>query len=194
MSIPDIRLAENHPDREAVYAFRYQVIVKELKLDLPTVDHSRRIVIDPEDATGHLFVACQDGVVVGTVRMNLLRDGPVEPHVTLMGLAQLSLDEWRASSVTSRLLVTTTRRRTPLGIRLAQACYRHYRRVRLEWDHILVNSVLVRMYTRLGYTLFGGSVIHPEIGEVYPMRLELNNEQHLRATGSVFTRCWEDEV
>lgn len=193
MSTADIRLAQDVDDHEAAYAFRYQVIFEEMKLDLPSVDHARRVLVDPEDKTGHLLVAYRDGAVVGTVRMNLLRDGPVEPHMKLLDRA-LRLDDRWACSVTTRLLVSAALRRSPLAVRLTQACYRYCRRAGVEWDYILVHASLVRMYTRLGYKPLGDAVVHPEIGPVYPMRLEINNEQHLRAIGSVFRCCWEDGV
>ena len=110
----DIRLAHADTDRSAVYAFRYNVIINELGVRLATADNARRVVIDSEDRTAHLLAAYDDGRVIGTVRMNVLADGPAEPHSSLLGLDSVEHGTLSEASVTSRLLVTASHRGGPL--------------------------------------------------------------------------------
>lgn len=189
MSTLEIRRATTEADRQAVYAFRYSVIVTELQVMVPTANRERRTVADPEDQTGHLFAAFEDGAVVGTGRVNFLRDGLVEPHATLLGFTKLSRAERDVVSVSSRYLVAADRRGSTVAGRIMHVWYPFCRAAGVEWDYILVKPELGGMYRRLGWLPYGAPVRHPEVGEVVPMRLHLNDEDHLRSISSPLVRC-----
>ena len=148
--------AVGEPERAAVYRLRYAVLVGEQGiLADPSIDHDRRVVTDPADATGVLLAAWSDGELAGSVRTNMLRDGPARPFCEVLGLDGLSAAEREATSVTSRLLVATRWRRTPLGVRLAQAISRHCREAGMAWDYIAVRPALAPFFVRLGYERVG---------------------------------------
>jgi predicted GNAT family N-acyltransferase len=189
----EIRLATSDADRQLIYAFRYTVIVEELGLDIATADHHRRLVIDPEDHEGYLFAALKGDVVVGTARVNFLREGLVQPHCCLLGLDQLPASERDVTSVSGRFLVAQRSRSTGLAIRILQMWYRFLRHNKSEQDYILVRPKIADMYIRLGYLKIGGALQHPEVGEVLPMRLHPADEQHLRSIRSAFVRCLDEQ-
>jgi hypothetical protein len=162
-------------ERAAIYSFRYDVVAREQGITAdPSADHGRETIIDPADETGIVLAAWDGGMLAGSVRCNLLRDGPAVPYCRLLGLDALSDGERRLVSVTSRLVVAARWRGTPLGIRLAQACYRRYRAAGLAWDYILVRPELGGFYLRLGYCPAGDDVEFPGVGLLKPLRLKLD--------------------
>ena len=162
-------------ERAAVYLFRYDVVAREQgNAADPSADHGHGTIIDPADETGVVLAAWDGGTPIGSVRCNLLRDGPAVPYCRLLGLASLPNGERGLVSVTSRLVVAARWRGTPLGIRLAQECYRRYRAAGLAWDYIVVRPELVGFYLRLGYRPAGDDVEFPGVGFLKPLRLNLD--------------------
>ena len=180
-----IAFADSEAQRTKIFSFRYEVIAGEQGIATdPSINHSARTIVDPADDTGRLLAAWDGEVLTGSVRTNLLRDGPAEPYSTLLGLAALPDDQRLRVSVTSRLLVSTRWRGTPLCIRLAQACYRYCFAAGVAWDYILVRPALVPFYLRLGYELIGNGVQFTGVGQLTPLRLDLD-PAYLRRAGSV---------
>jgi hypothetical protein len=98
-----IATAASASQRADVFAFRYNVIACEQGvLADPAINHVNRTVVDPADATGIVLGAWADGVLTGTVRLNLLRDGPASPYSEVLRLTTLHEDERRLLSVTSQ--------------------------------------------------------------------------------------------
>jgi hypothetical protein len=137
----EIRQVVTESEQQAVYRFRYAVIVNELGLAIGTADHERRMVIDAEDKTGHNLAAFRDGLIVGALRVNFLRDGHSEPHRTVFCFDRLSAPERDATSVSSRFLVMAHFRGKPIVVRITQAWYRFCRSNGIEWDYIPVAGV-----------------------------------------------------
>jgi GNAT superfamily N-acetyltransferase len=178
--------AASASQRADVFAFRYQVLACEQGVADPSIDHVNGTVVDPADATGIVLGAWVEGVLAGTIRLNLLRDGPAPPYSDVLQLTGLPEDERRRLSVTSRLMVSTRWRGTPLGIRLCQAVIRHYVVAELAWDYIVVRPEMERFYTRLGYQRTARNVDFPGVGSLTPLRLNLD-PAYLRHTRSVFS-------
>jgi hypothetical protein len=75
--------AASASQRAEVFAFRYQVLASEQGVVAdPSISHLDGTVVDPADATGIILGAWADGVLAGTFRLNLLRDGPAPPFLT----------------------------------------------------------------------------------------------------------------
>ena len=66
-----VAIAETPQEREAVFRLRYQVYVEEMGKRLASADHGRRLLTDPLDETGLLFLARDpEGEVAATLRCN----------------------------------------------------------------------------------------------------------------------------
>lgn len=177
-------------ERAAVYAYRYDVIVREQGISAdPSADHASGTIIDPADQAGTVFVARNNNSLAGTVRLNLLRDGSAAPYCTLLGLNTLPTHVRQLSSLTSRLVVGTNWRNSPVAIRLAQACYRRARTLGVAWDYIVVRPQLAQFFLRLGYVRAGSDVEFPGVGPVAPLRLDLD-PAYLRRVRSVLVAGW----
>jgi hypothetical protein len=187
-----IALAASAAERAAVFALRYDVIACEQggAADA-SIDSGNRTVIDPADAAGCVFAAWVEGRLAGTVRVNLLRDGPAMPYCRLLGLADVPDAERRLVSVTSRLVVAARWRGTPLFVRLCQAATRHSLAAGLSWDYIVVRPQVAPLYARLGYRSAGTAVDFPGVGSLVPLRLRLDRT-HLRDVHSILVDGWSE--
>ena len=61
-------------DLYLVSRLRYDVTVSEMGLQMAHADHKARTIVEPLDRVGHVFVAWENGCVVGTVRTNFLHE------------------------------------------------------------------------------------------------------------------------
>jgi hypothetical protein len=180
-----ITAATSPSERAAVFALRYDVVTCEQGVLADTsIDHVNRTVIDPADNAAVILGAWRDGVLTGTVRLNLLRDGLASPYSEFLQLTTLPQDERHLMSVCSRLLVGARWRGTSLPIRLAQSAIRHCVAAGLAWNYILVRPQMERFYTRLGYQRAAASVDFPGVGSMSPLRLNLD-PAFLRHIGSI---------
>jgi hypothetical protein len=71
-----IHSAETEDEKRAIYRFRYDVYVEEMGRYASVADHENRLLVEPEDETGRIFYAAQDGEVVGTSRLSWGGDAP----------------------------------------------------------------------------------------------------------------------
>jgi GNAT superfamily N-acetyltransferase len=145
---------------------------------------------DDADATGHHFSATsEEGSLVGTARSNFLRDGVPTPFDKLvMGLGG-EVPDAAVLSVTSRLVVCASHRRSTLAARLAVAVYQHGLEHGIYYDAIFVQPPLVPTYLRMGYrTTSVSKLSHPQ-GVVVPLLLTGRDWDYLESIGSIFRRA-----
>ncbi|MEB3299236.1 MAG: cyclic nucleotide-binding domain-containing protein [Candidatus Sericytochromatia bacterium] len=101
-----VELAATDAQRDAIAAFRYDILIAQLKRQLASADHQRRRVVDEEDATGVEAFVSQDGQLVGALRLNRLSDGAVsEDLAKLYALERFSDIPPEHIAVVSRLVV-----------------------------------------------------------------------------------------
>src|ERR1051325_10744662 len=67
-----VEWATTADQREDIYSLRYTVYVDEMHRRQPHADYSNRRIEEPWDASGRLLRALIDGVVIGTVRVNVV--------------------------------------------------------------------------------------------------------------------------
>jgi GNAT superfamily N-acetyltransferase len=181
----DIVEARDARLREAVFRFRYDIYVREMARVQKDADHTAGRIEDRLDAFGMVLAAVDrgTGLVIGTVRANVLGDGDIGPYGALYGLTRLSPDERRVSSITTRLMVERTKRGSAVGVRLAMALFRYGLSRGVETDYIDCNTHLVSFFEHLGYQPLR-LIEHSEYGRVTVMRLALRDAAHLRRVGS----------
>ncbi len=182
-----IQVADTADLREAVYRFRYDIYVRELRRPQKDADHARGRIEDALDETGINLAAVDSvtGAVVGCVRTNLLRRGRLPLYERLYGTREWSAAQRDEASITTRMMVTRPLRRTSLPLRIAIAVYCLGIRERIATDVIDCNDPLRDFFARLGY-VWRGHIEHPEYGRVNLMELALSDAAHLASTRSPF--------
>ena len=184
-------LAESPEDREAIYALRYAIYVELMGKSPPAADHQRRWIRDDLDASAHLYALRDaDGLLVGTLRLNLLSKLD-DPQATLAPLPLGRLLQQlptSALSYTSRLmLLPAWRGGTMLGM-LFNRCYGDAVAAGVRIDLCHAKPGLVELYEQLGYRRFCPGIALPGVGYQVPMLLALHDREHLRRSRSPLIR------
>ncbi len=180
-----IRLASEPDELEAIYQFRYQVYVEEMKRYQFHADHSAKKIEDPLDRGAANFAAFQDDEVVGTVRINFPRTSSIEYYEAFMDMCSAGCFHPGATSICTRLMVAPRLRRTSLAMRLTQASYEFGLRNQIRFNFIDCDDHLIGFFVRLGYVLHRRAE-HPEYGMGNVMRLDLLDRARLARQRSPF--------
>lgn len=178
---------ENRKDLESIARVRYEVTVAEMQLSMRYACHVARMVMEPLDDAGHIFMALADNKVVGTVRTNLLRECDVGEYYEAYGISQLDAAIDRATvSISTRLAVLQPFRSGRAPILLAKAIYAELLRTGITHDVIDSRLPRVPFFQHLGYVPHSGDYQHPEFGPVVVQRLSVHDEAHLASVKSPF--------
>jgi len=192
-----IHKATSPGELEAIGRFRYAVYVEEMGRPQKYADHKRRMILDPLDCEGVVNLAAwQDGQVIGVIRNNFVRLTDIGDYFQQYGLAGVSPELLEATSITTRLMVHSSHRKSLLGARLACSAYRSALGHGIKTDFMDCNEHLVPYFTALGYRVHRDDLVHPEYGAVTVMRLDLTDRDHLEKVRSPFRKqllAWSND-
>lgn len=184
----EVRKATTAAEREAIFRFRYAVYVEEMGRPQKDANHSSKTIRDYLDDFGCLYGAFdQDGDVVGTIRSNYRRIADFGMYDEFYRTAKFSEQFSNDISITTRLMVAPSLRKTSLAVRLACHAYRDGLDNGIKLDLMDCNEPLLQFFKRLGYQQ-GFQAYHPEYGDVHVMHLFLQDLQHLKKMKSPFRR------
>ncbi|MFT7667587.1 MAG: hypothetical protein ACI8X5_000266 [Planctomycetota bacterium] len=190
----EVRLATAPSERQAVYEFRYRIYVGLEGRTQINADHQRRQVREPLDDHGMVFAAFDRGRVIGTLRSNLLADGPLGNYDSLYGLDQLSAQERQQISITTKLMVEPDRRGGACAMRLSQLTFRLGLERGVQMDFIDSRDHTLPFFDRLGYRVLRSDLVHPEYGLATLLRLDLHDTEHLASVGSPFLSTLKEKL
>lgn len=181
-------LAQTTAEREAIYRFRYDTYVREMKRIQTYADHDRGWIKEPLDETAHVLGAFEGDEVVGTYRVNFARTSDLGMYDQLYGMNWAGeFHPWH-TSISTKFMVSAQYRGSALGIRIAVAGYKFCRMNGIEFDFIDCNDHLLGFFGYLGYRQYRNQIEHPEYGRVNPLVLALSDEAHLQAVKSPFRK------
>lgn len=183
-----IRKATSPTDKEKVFRLRYDIYIGEMDREQIFVDHESRQVQEPSDDTGHLYLAEDDGVPVGTVRINFRKEGDLECE-ELYEMERFKPFYPNRVSMTTKLMVREAYRNSSVAARLIVAVYEHARREKIQFDFIDCNPHLLRMYQKIGHRIYRTTISHPEYGTVIPMVMILDDVAYFERIGSPLRRA-----
>ncbi len=172
---------------EEVFRFRYSVYVEEMNRHQRYADHLTQRIKDPLDQFGHVWVAHDDKKLVGTVRINLLREGCIGEYQDLYGLHGQDELQRYGTSITTRLMISRQYRSGTLAVRLSKAVFEFALANGIREDYIDCNAPLDQFFSRLGHRRVR-DIEHPEYGNVVVMKLDLHDQQHLRSIRSPLSK------
>jgi N-acyl-L-homoserine lactone synthetase len=179
------RIYSENSAPEALYEFRYKIYVEEMGRKQKYACSVTKTIRDPLDAKGHQGVILRDNEIVGSIRMNLLKDGPVGDYFRFYSLGDLSAQALAKSSICTRLMIEPSLRRTPASIELVKFAYEFGLKNGIDSCFIDCNHHLVRFFRRFGWrSLYRRE--HEEYGLVDVMRLDLRDIDYLSSINSPF--------
>lgn len=185
----EIKLATHRHEQEALYRFRYQIYVEEMHRVQHDADHARKRITDCLDGNGYNFIAFNGGGgVVGTLRSNFLRQGPIPYYPSFYRIAEQEGTTVENTSIVTRMMIAKELRRHTLAVRLCLAVYQHSLERGIRYNFIDCNDHLVEFFTSFGFKEYMGTAVHKEYGSVHPLKLDLHDEETLRRLNSPFLK------
>lgn len=180
--------ARTREEREAIYRFRYQVYVEELRHTVGGVDHERRRLCDEDDEAAysiHLYTGSPDRVT-GAVRMMHWEPGQVpEREFRMLSMDRVpDIRDLRVAEL-GRFMIHPTLR----GRMLLPALARHgyeilVGRHRVDVMFLCCAPGLISAYAKLGFRTFGGALVPHADGMHVPMMGFPSDYERLARIGS----------
>ena len=187
--------AQSDEDREAIYRFRYRVYVEEMDRYRAIADHAGKRLVEPDDATSHLFQATLDGSVIGTMRLSWGGDGGLNDR----HIGQYDLEPFLGSVppeqiiVGERFMIEPDYRGSDLLFKLFTA-YLHFvneRRIQLMFGDC--EPHLLNVYQGLGFrTYTRKNVNSSETGYLVPLVLVPEDVSYLQEIHSPISKVVKD--
>jgi GNAT superfamily N-acetyltransferase len=184
----EIKLATQRHEQETLYRFRYQIYVEEMHRVQHDADHARKWITDRLDDDAYNFIAFNGGGVVGALRSNFLRHGPIPYYPSFYRIAEQEGATVDNASIVTRMMIAKEMRRHTLAVRLCLAVYQHSLERGVRYNFIDCNDHLVEFFTSFGFKEYMGTAVHKEYGEVHPLKLDLHDEEAFRRLNSPFLK------
>jgi GNAT superfamily N-acetyltransferase len=183
--------AHTEKERQAIYRFRYQIQIEEMKRHIPNADHKRKRIFDQLDPWSCLAYAEANGRIVGTVRAVIGR--PDEFPGELAEVFQLNCYREFAPSkrnicFATKLMVDPQFRKTPLSYRLMSKAYEFARMHNAQFSFSGSNPYLIPMYEQLGYRQIAPGFQDPGYGFIVPTLLLTEDIDYLKSVHSPYLR------
>jgi GNAT superfamily N-acetyltransferase len=160
---------------------RYRVYCTELGRDSPAADHTQQTIADELDAFGHCFVAVRDSDVIGTIRVNFSREGPLGILEGLYGMA--GSDRHPATTaISTKFVIDRAYRGGLTAMRLIAQLAQYGDHQGIEECYGDAIPSLIDYYQAMGFEITGEAFFHRENGPSVPIRLDLT--RHIEAMSS----------
>jgi len=187
----NVKIATTQEEREAIYRFRYEVYVEELKRDYPDADHKRRWLRDQEDAqdyTVNFYVGTLDRIV-GAVRLLIWPPGEIpENYYRLFSMDVFPGIEDLVASEMGRLMIRSTLRGKAVFPSLINTMYEHLVARDSQLCFLYCVPGLVKHYRRsIGARPYGGRLIPAGSSVGIPMVLIVSDCDHFAESGATFS-------
>ena len=184
-----VSIAATQEQREAIYRFRYQVYVEELKRDYPDADHKRKWLrddVDEHDCAVNLYMGPLDQIV-GAVRLLIWPVGQIpENYYRLFSMDIFPGIEDLVTSEIGRLMVKPSVRGKTVFPALIGAMYEHLVRRDSQLSFLYCVPGLVKHYRRnLGTRPYNGRLIQAGSSVGIPMVIIISDSNHFAQCGAI---------
>lgn len=187
----DIIDACTEKEKQAIYRFRYKVLVDEMRRKIPGVDYHGKRMFDSLDPWSVLIYAKCGPTIVGTARVTIgaASDFPRE----MSNVLRLACFQEFAPGASNLLLATKLAvlpkfRSTSVSFRIMNRCYEIAREREVQFGVTGCNPYLIPMYELLGYRQYTAGFQDPGFGFVVPTMCLGEDVEHLIAVRSPFSR------
>lgn len=180
----EVKLALTPAEREAVYAFRYQVYVDEMGKPMAEADHERRMVKDAADDSGLVFAAYEDGELVGTLRVNIGLESMLgDPRLGIYDLHLFDDSDPARFAFASRFMLRRDYRGSMAAHKLSITALEAALAEDVRLCFCYCAPYLVSFYEQMGFRRYTDN-FNDELGYRIPMVMVLFDLAHLRAVHS----------
>lgn len=188
----EIRPVETPDELRAVQRFKYEVYVAEMGRYGASADHENRLLIEPDDATSHIFRAVVDGQLAGTMRLTWggdIRNGQAalrQRHVDQYDLGPfLAAVPAEQIVIGERFMIAPAFRGSSLlhQIFATYMAFVNARRIQLIFGDC--EPHLLNTYQAMGFRTYTARHVNsPETGYLIPLVIVAEDLDYLRRIGS----------
>jgi len=167
----DVYLCRNEHMLKSAQQLRYEVYCRELGRNSPYADHERQVIADSLDDAGHTFVAVQGGDTIGTLRINLAREGSLGVLEEVYGMRGSAYHP-KTTAICTKFIVTKSKRGSRAAIKLILSVARYAVQNDIEECYIDCIPALLPYYKAMGFSVASLPFFHRENGPSYPMKID----------------------
>lgn len=183
-----VHRAQTPREREAIYRFRYQVYIEELKYNL-AADHERKWLrqdADDEPSSTLLYTGTPEEIT-STVRVRAWQPGQVPPDVRRASSLERfpGIEKLGVSHIGRLMIRRTLRGKLVLPSLLAAGYELLAGEMRSDLAFLECIPGIVRYYRQLGARPYGGRLVDHGYSSAIPLVIVLSDEAHLRRSGSI---------
>jgi|GEM_PF-2156094 len=173
---------------QELFQFRYKIYIEELGRMQHDACHKTKTIKDSLDDTARQVIVFYAGKIIGCIRANLLKHGPVDYYHELYGLDRLSKAQCTKTSICTRLSVAPKYRKHPsVTKKMFQTLYDYGVQNDVELSYLDCYDRLAGFFEKFGYSYLGHKK-HYEYGDVAIMRLELFDFDRLIENRTFFAK------
>jgi len=191
----NVTIVKDQEEREAIYRFRYQIYVEELKRDYPEADHKRKWLRDDDDEKDdavNFYTGTLDNIT-GAMRLLLWPPGKIpENYFRLFSMKTFPGIENLTTSELGRLMIRPDQRGNAIFPSLMCAMYEHLVTWNAQLCFLYCVPGLVKHYRKsIGARPYSAPLIQAGSSTGIPMVVIVSDSNYFRRTGALFIEMSE---
>jgi Acetyltransferase (GNAT) family len=168
-----VRAAANAAERKAACRVRYEVYIEEMGWDSQYANHQSRLLEQPLDKTGEIWIALSNGEIVGTVRINVGSGSELGFYSDAYSLD--SLPECRGiAGVVTNFVMRRSHRNLTIAMQLVRAVFASAVRAGVGLIFLDCEPKMARLYAWMGFEVHNPDFIHPHYGPGICMKMNIS--------------------
>lgn len=185
-----MKVVINQEDKNSIYRLRYNVHIEELQEPLITANYEYKIIKDEFDYSAIHIGAFINNRAVGAGRLNLIEQQNIK-DLDIFELNRFGSYNLEELIIASKIIIERNFRSNGLFSTLMQNMYMLALMQDSKVALACVPIRFVEMFSKYGFLEYKGSCLHPELGQVVPMYLDLQNYEILQSIDSPFLSIYE---
>ncbi len=131
---------------------RYQIYVEELGYSQHYADEQHYKIEEPLDKSGNIFVAFQNGNLVGTARSNYAINSDLGYYAELYKISEIAGDVHPlGTSIGTKFMIQRHLRGSRIALSIMQSYYYQLLRDQIKFDFIDCEPHMIPFFQKLGY-------------------------------------------
>jgi len=172
-----VRMAKNAAERRAAYRVRYEVYIEEMGWETEYADHETRLLEQPLDQSGEIWIALADGVIVGTLRINLGCRSDLGFYPEVYSLGDLGVSP-AAMGIVTNFVMLRPHRNLAIAMRLVRAVFATAVHAGIQMALLDCEPRMVRLYSWLGFEVHKEDFVHPYYGPGICMKMDIGSSMN----------------
>ncbi|MFN0219775.1 MAG: cyclic nucleotide-binding domain-containing protein [Hyphomicrobium sp.] len=169
----EIVLCRRHDQLLEAQRIRYQIYCEELGRTSPYADPVKRTIADDLDLTGHVLLALQNGAPVGTMRLNMSRDGGLGILEDLYCMTECA-NHPKNTAISTKFIVKKECRFGQIAFKLMATAVEMAQRYDIKDCFMDCIPPLKPFFVSVGFVQAGPPFLHYENGRSHPLRLDID--------------------